>query len=1178
MEHKTNTFVPVIPEEEIQKMWESNNIFQKSIDQKSESEFVFYDGPPFATGLPHYGHILAGFIKDTIGKFQTMNGKTVPRKAGWDTHGLPIEYEIEKKHNINTKQQIEEWGIHNYNAACKEIVLTYASEWETIMGRLGRWVDFSNDYKTMDFDFMQSVWWVFSQMAQKKLIYPSYKVMPYSVSCKTPLSNFETAQNYQEVEDTTAFVKFKLESDKQFRQFIQCDLGLDLNLNLQQHIDININLLVWTTTPWTLPSNLVIAAGPNIKYTLLESKSNTETETRSEYYIMASSLFPKLFAYAKKSFTILTEFDGKELIGLKYKPLFDSYPIITLSDKSKAFQIIGADFVTDSDGTGLVHIAPSYGEDDYNCCIANGIIKKTDDLFMSIDEEGFFVHGLESLSDIGGMFYKSSSTKTDTKTSKDSKQTDANTQILSKLKASNKLFFQNKYKHNYPFCWRSDTPLMYRAIRSWFVNVEVLKDRMVELNKTINWVPENIGSGRFHNWLSSAKDWCIARSRYWGTPIPIWANVSDPADYIVIESVEQLEKLCKLEPNTITDLHRDKIDHLIFEQNGKTYRRIVDVFDCWFESGSMPYASIGYPFKTKNITFPADFIAEGIDQTRGWFYTLLVISTALFDSVPFKNVVVNGLVLASDGKKMSKRLQNYPDPMVIVRSYGSDALRLYLLSSPATKADTLKFNEGGVSSMVKDIIIPLKNSVNFFSEYVQKYNLENSTNFNDIIFTDQLITSNPLDAYAVKYIGQHIKMITTHLEKYQLSDAVRTLSNVVEMLNNQYIKYNRFSLKGKNTNTDPESWKNSLYVLGYLLQQLMVVVAPIVPFFAEYAYKKISEFGKFGLNLQNQIMPQIMPQIMSQSIHLVKLNDFVRLNISSELNTMADEMIHVLNIIGLVYGIRSKNCISMSLPLEKILIRTSDNIRLIFDKYSNFILDELNVLELESSVFEWSDIGIEARPNFITIKEQFPTNVENISKAINKLRIDQSIELAKSNTIELDQFTIQPNMVNLIIKPNSITDHISDFAHINGNNYCVYLNNIVSDRVRYLAYARTIATKFQKMRKEAGLHSWDKVILAYDGTPEYDVQNELICNAFYKICNCNLVKSYSIDSSTQHIFQSKLYSIDSDHYNSEYNIDMYLYNINLPIISTSVNDNTEQIIYDKLNMLQREENENIYTK
>jgi isoleucyl-tRNA synthetase len=1110
MDQKTKIITPIILEEEIQIIWESNNIFQKSIDNQSDSKYVFYDGPPFATGLPHYGHILAGFIKDTIGKFQTMKGKTVPRKAGWDTHGLPIEYEIEKKYNINTKQQIEEWGITNYNKACKDIVLTYASEWESIMGRLGRWVDFKNDYKTMDFDFMHSVWWVFGQMAKKNLIYPSYKVMPYSVSCKTPLSNFETAQNYQEVNDISAFVKFKLNPSDMF-------------------IFDNINLLIWTTTPWTLPSNLVIAIGYDIKYVLLEvsntSKIDSEDEIKTEYLIMASSLVSKLFGQVKKTYKIITEFDGKKLIGLKYEPLFDSYILSTLSNPSKAFRIISADFVTDSDGTGIVHLAPSYGEDDYNACIKYGIILKTDDLFMSIDEEGYFIKGLKSLEDIGGLFYKLDVNK--------NKQNDVNSQILLKLKQSSKLFFQNKYKHNYPFCWRSDTPLMYRAIRSWFVNVEVLKDRMVELNKTINWIPENIGSGRFHNWLSSAKDWCIARSRYWGTPIPIWSNISDPSDYIVIDSVKQLEELCNLEPNTITDLHRDKIDNYTFQLNGKTYKRILDVFDCWFESGSMPYASIGYPYKIENITFPADFIAEGIDQTRGWFYTLLVISTALFDSIPFKNVIVNGLVLASDGKKMSKRLKNYPDPMNIINKYGSDALRLYLLNSPATKADVLKFNENGVNTMVRDIIIPLKNSINFFSEYVQKYNLENEVNFDKVYqnnLSNEFITSNPLDAYAIKYISENIIMITNYLDRYLISDAIRTLMNTVEMLNNKYIKYNRFSLKGKNNNLDIDSWKNSLYVLGYLLQQLMISIAPICPFFAEYGYKKIIQLGKFNLIKT------------SESIHLVKLNDFCKLNINHEQNLMADEMIHVLNIINLVYGLRSKNNISMIYPLEKILIRTSENIRLILDKYNNFILDELNVLELELSVFEWSDINIEAKPNFLIIRKNFLNNIEDIGKIIYKLNVDQMIDLAKCNTVSIDNVNIEPDMVNLIIKPNSIINHISDFIHINGNNYCVYLNHIISEKVKMLSFGRVIATKFQKMKKEIALHSWDKVIIAFDGKSEFDIYDEYVYSTISKICNSDLIKKTDCINLTM-IHQSKLYTIESSLYDSIYNLDLYLYNL-----------------------------------
>jgi isoleucyl-tRNA synthetase len=1118
----TKKFSPVIPEEEIKQMWESKNIFSQSVNfddsnDLSQNKYVFYDGPPFATGLPHYGHILAGFIKDTIGRHQTMNGKIVPRKAGWDTHGLPIEYEIEKNYNINTKQQIEEWGIANYNQACKDIVLTYASEWKSIMGRLGRWVDFENDYKTMDFDFMKSVWWVFYEMAKKNLIYPSYKVMPYSVACKTPLSNFETSQNYMDVDDTTAFVKFTLDSSS---------LPDELLAYTKTKAQTDIDLVVWTTTPWTLPSNIAIAVGPTIKYQLVESED--------QLLIMASNLVNKNFGYVKKSFNTLAEFDGKLLAGLKYKPLFDSYPVEELSDPSKAFSIISADFVTDSDGTGLVHIAPAYGEDDYQACIQNKIISKTDELFMSINEEGYFKTNIRSLEEFGGLFYKNH--KKDQNLSQSAtNQTDLNSQIVQKLKFSSKLFYQSKYKHSYPFCWRSDTPLMYRAIRSWFVNVEMLKERMVELNKTINWVPENIGSGRFHNWLSSAKDWCIARSRYWGTPIPIWANIADPSDYIVIGSVAELEEKCGLQSDTIKDLHTDKIDHLIFELNGKTYRRIPDVFDCWFESGSMPYASIGYPFKTDKITFPADFIAEGLDQTRGWFYTLLVISTALFDSVPFKNVVVNGLVLASDGKKMSKRLKNYPNPMDVVNKYGSDALRLYLLNSPATKADVLKFNEAGVASMVRDIIIPLKNSVNFFSEYVKKYELENQTKFYFDLSNGFSDIINPLDAYALKYIVKTIDQITLSLENYQLSDAIKHCLTVVEMLNNQYIKFNRTSLKGKSLMSAPESntWKTSLSVLAYLLHKLIIAVAPIMPFFAEYGYQNIKSY--IGLAVSSDLL----------SVHLYKYkNNHTEIS-DPNINVLADEMTHVLNLINMVFALRSKNNISMANPLEKLLVKSSPEINTILTKYSGFVLDELNVLELETLDFDWNDIEIVAKANYQAIKTLASIgigfNIDKIAKSIEKLDSESLIKLAQNKDVEIELnnniLLINPSLVNLIIKPYYLPDYISEFAYANGFNYSVYLNHIVSDRVKKMAYGRTLATKFQKMRKEAGLHSWDKVRLVYKGSPQFDMNDEVISQTINRICNVVPIKFNQLNNSDKVIYQSTLYTDD----NINNNLDLYLY-------------------------------------
>ena len=1048
----TKTFSPIINEEEIQHMWDSSDTFKKSVDKEAESNFTFYDGPPFATGLPHYGHILAGFIKDTIGRYQTQNSKSVSRRAGWDCHGLPIEYEIEKAHGIKTRQQVEDWGISNYNEACKEIVMTYASEWETIMNRLGRWVDFKDDYKTMDFDFMNSVWWVFSELAKKGLVYPSYRVMPYSVVCRTPLSNFETQQNYQEIEDQTLFVKFKLiDQTKVFG-------------NLHNFPD-NCHLLVWTTTPWTLPSNLACAINPNISYNLVKLITEQSTD---ETYIIASSLVEKTFNLAKKSYEIISEFNGSELIGLKYEPPFKSYPTDQISNIKLAFSVIGADFVTASDGTGIVHIAPSYGEEDYNACIKNGLIFKSDELFMSIDDQGYFVHQLESIEDLGGVFYKHNElTKSST--------SDANTMIIKKLKQSDRVFFQNKYKHSYPFCWRSDTPLMYRAIKSWFVNVEKIKDRMVELNKKINWVPSSIGKGRFHQWLSQAKDWCIARNRYWGTPIPIWANVNDYSDYKVIQSAGELEKLCGLKSGTITDLHRDKIDHLTFESNGSTYKRINEIFDCWFESGSMPYASIGYPYKTTSINFPADFIAEGIDQTRGWFYTLLVISTALFDSVPFKNVVVNGLILASDGKKMSKRLKNYPDPLDVVNKYGSDALRLYLLNSPATKGDVLKFNESGVQLMVKEVIIPLKNSLKFLIEYKTKFELEYP---NEQLYTiHNYKTDNPLDAYAIKYIGTLIDSINSNLSDYNLSEAVRQIVRFVDMLNNQFIKFNRYALKSK---YGFESWKSSLSILNIILEYFAVNTASLIPYLSEYIFQI--------LNSDKSI----------SSVHLTNFKDYQMPNIDSEinndpnLNNMADEMIHVINIIDQVLSIRSKNNINMKTPLEQIIVRTSDNICLILKKYSNFILDELNILNLKVDEFDWELIKINLRPNFQSLKLTYRTEIDikEITESIKLIQSssDHKYNLAQGKDIKVDRFLIKPSMFNIMIEPNIMENYKSQYSYNSGYNYCVDLNINQTEQIKELYYARVLATTFQKMRKNANLHSWDVIKIGYIGHLKYPIE------------------------------------------------------------------------------------------
>jgi isoleucyl-tRNA synthetase len=1023
-----------ISEVEIQQYWSNNNVFQKSIDNNSNNnQYIFYDGPPFATGLPHYGHILAGFIKDSIGRFQTQKGYSVPRNAGWDCHGLPIEYEIEKQHNIKTRQEIENWGIGNYNNACKNIVLTYTSEWETTMNRLGRWVDFKNDYKTMDFKYMDSVWSVFGKIARKGMVYSSYRVMPYSIACKTPLSNFETQQNYQLVDDITVYVKFK------FRN--------------------NINILVWTSTPWTLPSNICLAINKNIEYVLIKSVKD------NELYIIAKNLL-NVFETAKIEYTIVDTIDCKNLLGQTYEPLFDSYPT---SNINNPFTIIHADYITDTDGTGIVHIAPSYGDEDYKACLNNNIIMKDDELYMSIDDQGYFI---DSLHDIGGLFYKNMDKK-------DKK--DGNTIILMKLKQDKKIFLQKNIKHNYPFCWRSDTPLMFRAVKTWFINVEMIKNRMVELNKQINWIPENIGSGRFHQWLVQARDWCIGRNRYWGTPIPIWQCSNgtlgcDPLDYIVIESAKQLEEYANLPKGTITDLHRDKIDHITFTLNGKTYKRITEIFDCWFESGAMPYAS-NY---CGDNNFPADFIAEGLDQTRGWFYTLLVISTAVHDSIPFKNVIVNGLVLASDGKKMSKRLKNYPCPMEIVNKYGSDALRLYLLGSVATRGEPLKFNETSVYNQLKDIIIPLQNSLNFYIEYKQKYEYEYKTELGELNGSD--VITNPLDCFAITYVFGQLNLIKTDIGNYLLSDAVKRIYNFVEILNNQYIKFNRYYFKGKESES---GMKISLRILGKILEYMSCILASLMPYTAEYIWQKLFNDGK--------------------SVHLVHFSDIWLYNLTDNVINKASDMKYILNIIKQVQSLRSKNNISMSKPLETLIIRTESSIIPIITKYSSFILEELNVLNIDVNEFKLQDIDIDLKPNYIKIKSSFPELVSTISSLMSTLINDNNLKYNLVQGLKLDN-GMDTECFNVIIKPKEIKNHLCQYSYVDGQNYVLYLNQTVSLELEYMTFARLIATQFKKMRKNCGLHVWDVVELAWSGESKYDLDNKICVDVINKICNTRLIK------------------------------------------------------------------------
>lgn len=1064
-------------EEQVLKHWISNEIFKESIEiNKTKPEFVFYDGPPFMTGTPHYGHILAGLIKDSILRYQHNSGHNVPRFAGIDVHGLPIEYEIEKELGIKTTQQVLDYGIGKYNDACESIVMRCADVWENQMDRLGRWIDFKNQYKTMDLSFMNSVWWVFSELYKKGRIYEGVKIMGYSTTCGTPLSNFETKQNYQEVQDDSLFIKLPLLNDS---------------------TNNKTEIIVWTTTPWTLPSNYALCVNSTIDY--------VKVELDGKYYICGEKLLNQIFG--KKTPIIIKKFKGRELIGLEYEPPFK------MNTEIKTYKILGDDFVKDSDGSGIVHLAPAYGIDDYKVCLENGLIQKDSKLFQPLDTNGYVD---ASIHELKGMFYKNYKTKT---------ELDLNTWVQIELKKKGFHMDKRTINHNYPFCWRSDTPLIYRAVNSWFIRVEDMRDKLVQLNTQINWVPKHVGETRFANWLSDACDWGISRNRFWGTPIPIWKSSTNKI--ICVSSSYELERLAGLEPGTITNLHRQYIDSIEIIKDGEIYKRVEFVLDCWFESGSMPYGTVGKigivellekhckksdsglfydsksnpyiqtdeiiqddtninPIRKRYQILPADFIAEGIDQTRGWFYTLLVLSASLFDKIPFKNVIVNGLVLAEDGKKMSKRLKNYPDPMSIVDEYGSDALRLYLLSSTATKGESLKFSKSGVHDIQKDILIPLKNSIIFWKEYMYLYvNTTGSNRINSIRKDLDKIT-NPINLWILAKYSDLRNEYIQWMNLYELKNAVSILYKLVQILNNGYIKMGRNLLKGKETQ---EEWIESLSVLNYIISFILNDFKSIMPFFADSQYLELKNFYTDKLGITNNF---------DKSIHLVETQTFVELTPTQLAKSTDFDIIY--NIIVQIYQLRSLNNISLKKPVKSVALiwndifisRYSDR----FKEYLGMIVDETNLLDLKII----SPSNIKITKTIIPIKSSF---FKKYGKEISAVYED----FTKLNSEQLDDFI---NNGGIYQKNNGEIEYIFDQTMFN-YNYSIITDEVDTTNIVFkefdfgmnkdkiillmdkswdvltdkIYYYRLVATSIQKSRKEAGLHPWDVVIASFEGNPKY---------------------------------------------------------------------------------------------
>jgi isoleucyl-tRNA synthetase len=977
-------------ENEISDYWDEINAFQTSLNNRKNNQiFRFYDGPPFPTGSPHYGNLLAGVIKDIVPRYWTMRGYYVERRFGWDVHGLPIEMEVQKNLNLEDPQQIDEYGIDKFNEACRAQVQTNTENWEKITRKIGRWVDFENDYKTMDIDFMESVWWVFKELWEKELIYQDYKVLPYSWAASTPLSNFEANMDYREVEDPSIY--FTLNAREDFN-----------------HVKKGDKFLVWTTTPWCIPGNLAIAVGKGIEYSRIA--------LNGEFYWIATERLDELKDYEIEN--ILT-CDGSDLIGASYVPAYQEYEDLFLDG---AFRLIHSDDTNTESGSGLVSQAPAYGESDFYALKNSGIEVIADPVTLS----GKFDH---TFSELEGLNVK-----------------DADIQIMKQLKERGNLFSQKTEMHSYPFCWRTGTPLIYKAIPTWFVNVEKIRDRMVELNQSTHWVPGFIGEKRFSNWLGNARDWAISRNRYWGSCIPVWINEDDPNDRICIGSVSELENLTG---ENITDLHRHYLDHLIIEKDGKTYRRTSEVLDCWFESGAMPYGQQHYPFENEELFmegFPADFIAEGLDQTRGWFYTLTVLAVALFDSVAFKNCITTGMILAEDGRKMSKSLKNYPDPEELLNEYGGDSLRAYLIDSPVVRGEPLKFSEEGVKLVTRNIILPLWNSYSFFSTYA---NADEIT-FEELEKASPLEERSLMDRWIVSSLQSLIKVVNEKMENYYLYEVIPPLMNFVDELTNWYVRSNRKRF-WKEKGVDDVDKINAFKTLHEVLIEFNKAMAPVLPFICEKIYQGLIDDEKTSIHYCDypESNPKFIDQDLEESVDLAK------------------------KIIKSVRNLRVKLKLPNKQPLKSVtIISNNENLSKKIALIENLIMNEINVKEIkiEKNIDAWIDY--EFKPNYEKLGPSLGKDINKVAKYLKNISDDQKKLLLGSETIDVDGLKV--NVEDIIVNLTKKRD--DDGLDIVGE-FSLLLDTELNQDLLMERMSRELVSYIQKERKNQEFDVTDRIKL-----------------------------------------------------------------------------------------------------
>lgn len=1042
-------------EEQILKFWQEKKIFEKSISSREgKPNFTFYEGPPTANGRPGIHHVMSRTLKDLVCRYKTMRGYQVNRKAGWDTHGLPVEIEVEKSLGFKHKEDIVKYGVEAFNAECKKSVWKYKSDWEELTNRMGYWVNLNEPYITFENYYIESIWWALKQFYDKGMIYKGYKIQPYCPRCETPLSSHEVSLGYEDVKDPSVYVKMKVKSEE------------------------NTYFLVWTTTPWTLISNVALAVHPDVEY--------VKVENQNEKLILAK---PRL-SVLEGEYIVIDSFLGRNLVGMEYMPLFNYVPV-----KEKAFYIIEAEFVTTEDGTGIVHIAPAYGEDDYQ--VGRKYSLPT---IHPVNKSGEFNN---EILDYAGKFVK-----------------DADPIIINDLKTRRILYKKETITHSYPHCWRCKTPLLYYARESWYISTTKYAQRMIELNKQINWVPAEVGIGRFGNWLEENKDWALSRDRFWGTPLPIWickcgeqkciGSIAEILQGKILESEENLENI---DPKQI-DLHKPFVDKVVFKCSncGQYMYRTPELIDVWFDSGAMPFAQWHYPFENKEIFLshhPADFICEGIDQTRGWFYSLHAISTFLFDKPAFKNLLVNELILDKEGQKMSKSRGNTVDPFIIIDNYGADTTRWYLVVSSPPWKPTL-FNEEGLQEVQRKFFGTLINTYSFFALYA------NIDRF-DYSEADIPLNERPeIDRWIISSLNSLIVKYFQAMDEYDVTKAARMISDfTIDQLSNWYVRRNRRRFWKSELGKDKTSAYQTLYKCLITISKL---VAPFAPFIAEEIFRNLNSVTK----LEN-----------IESVHLSYLPEA---DISEIDEKLENRMATAQRIVYLVRAIRTKSNLKVRQPLKRIIVPVSnEQFKSDVELMKDVILDEINVKQIEYVSSDSEIVHKKLKPNFKSIGPKFGKFVQPIANLIKSLNLEQINRLEQTGEISIsidgNEFRISKDDVEIV------HEDIKGWLVESDNEIIVALDTELTKELIDEGYAREFVNRVQNMRRDFEFEVTDRIKIFYEcsnklhsaivNTKNYISSETLAESIEPKITNCKYIKEWDING------EKCIIGIEKVHYKKE---------------------------------------------